>query len=210
MRPARAFAFRPMGIALLAFLALAPFSAAQADIYTYVDARGITHFSNVPDNKLYRLIVETQREGGDTPMRSRPVQTILADKQRLSPLVEETARNYQVDPALLHAVITAESGYNPRAVSRKGAEGLMQLMPETARRYGVADSFDPAQNIRGGAKYLKYLLQLFDNDTELAVAAYNAGEKAVAKHGNRIPPYPETLAYVPKVMKLHRKYQSVL
>lgn len=199
-----------MGIALLAWLALAPFSAARADIYTYVDARGITHFSNVPDNSLYRLIVETQREGGDTPMRSRPAQTILADKQRFNPLVEESARTYQVDAALLHAVITAESGYNPRAVSRKGAAGLMQLMPDTARRYGVENSFDPAQNIRGGTQYLRDLLQMFGNNMELAVAAYNAGEKAVANHGNRIPPYRETLAYVPKVMKLHKKYQSIL
>lgn len=195
---------------LIACLFLAPFSIARADIYKYIDARGITHFSNVPDNTLYRLIVETQRGGGSAPMRSRPAQAILADKQRFAPLVEETARAYQVDSALLHAVITAESGYNPRAVSRKGAEGLMQLMPDTARRYGVADSFDPAQNIRGGAQYLRDLLRMFGNDMELAVAAYNAGEKAVMKHGNRIPPYRETLAYVPKVMKLQRKYQSIL
>lgn len=199
----------PMRFLLLAML-LAPFSAVRADIYTYTDAKGITHFSNVPDNKLYRLILETQRQGGDSPMRSRPVQAILADKQRFAPLVEETARAYQVDSALLHAVITAESGYNPRAVSKKGAQGLMQLMPETARRYGVADSFDPAQNIRGGARYLRDLLQMFGNNMELAVAAYNAGEKAVANYGNRIPPYRETLAYVPKVMKLQRKYQSIL
>lgn len=197
-------------ILLVACLFLAPFSIARADIYKYTDARGITHFSNVPDNTLYRLIVETQRAGGSTPMRSRPAQAILADKQRFAPLVEETARAYQVDSALLHAVITAESGYNPRAVSRKGAEGLMQLMPDTARRYGVADSFDPAQNIRGGARYLRDLLQMFGNNMELAVAAYNAGEKAVMKHGYRIPPYRETLAYVPKVMKLQRKYQSIL
>ena len=199
-----------MRILLLTFLALAPFSAAQADIYTYKDAGGITHFSNVPDNKHYRVIVEAQRESGDTSLSARPVQTILADQKRFTPLVEESARTYQVDSALLHAVITAESGYNPKAVSRKGAEGLMQLMPETAKRYGVENSFDPAQNIRGGAQYLRDLLKMFNNDMELAVAAYNAGEKAVANHGNSIPPYRETLAYVPKVMKLHKKYQAIL
>lgn len=205
MHPARTI----MGIALLAWLALAPFSAAQADIYTYVDARGVTHFSNVPDNKHYRLIAETRRDGGASTL-ARSGQTMVADRKRFTPLVEESARAFQVDPALLHAVITAESGYNPRAVSSKGAAGLMQLMPDTARRYGVENSFDPAQNIRGGTQYLRDLLQMFGNNMELAVAAYNAGEKAVANHGNRIPPYRETLAYVPKVMKLHKKYQSIL
>lgn len=204
----RSAIMRRMKHLLLGLLALIPFSAAQADIYTYTDAKGIMHFSNSPDRKEYHLLVATQDSGAGTP--SRPAAISQADKKRFAPLVEETGRAYQVDPALLHAVITAESGYNPRAVSRKGAGGLMQLMPDTARRYGVDDVFDPAQNIRGGAQYLRDLLKMFDNNMELAVAAYNAGEKAVMNNGNHIPPYRETLAYVPKVLKLHRKYQSTL
>jgi soluble lytic murein transglycosylase-like protein len=107
-------------------------------------------------------------------------------------------------------VITAESGYNAAAVSRAGAQGLMQLMPQTAKRYEVADSFDPEQNIRGGARYLRDLLDLFGNDLELAIAAYNAGENAVLRHGRKVPPYRETLAYVPKVIGLYDKYRGML
>lgn len=194
----------------LALLALS--APAAADIYSYTDAGGIAHFSNVPDNKNYKIIVVTQRAenrpaGGAA---SPPVQLGQAGKSRFAPLVEEAARAHQVDAALLHAVITAESGYNPAAVSNKGAVGLMQLMPETARRYGVENSFDPAQNIHGGTRYLSDLLQMFNNNLELAVAAYNAGENAVIRHGYSIPPYRETLAYVPKVLKLQKKYRSVL
>jgi soluble lytic murein transglycosylase-like protein len=118
--------------------------------------------------------------------------------------VQEAARTYELEPALLHAVISVESGYNPKAKSRKGASGLMQLMPDTARRYGVADIFDPAQNVRAGARYLRDLLRMFNNDMKLALAAYNAGENAVIRHG-RIPPYQETVAYVPKVLAFYKK-----
>jgi soluble lytic murein transglycosylase-like protein len=117
---------------------------------------------------------------------------------------------YQLDEALLHAVIAAESGYNSHIVSRKGAVGLMQLMPDTAKRYKVKNSFDPAQNIHAGAQYLSSLLAQFDNNTQLALAAYNAGENNVPKYGGRIPPFPETIAYVPKVMDLYQKYRQEL
>lgn len=188
--------------------ALAP--SARADIYTYTDASGIVHFSNVPDDKNAKLVVAMQRnESRSESPRSQP-QVSQAGKNRYAPLVEEAARTYQVDAALVHAVISAESGYNPAAVSNKGAVGLMQLMPDTARRYGVANSLDPEQNIRGGTKYLSYLLQMFNNNLELAVAAYNAGENAVIRNGYSIPPYRETLAYVPKVLKLQKKYRSLL
>lgn len=181
-----------------------------ADIYTYTDASGIVHFSNVPDNKNYKIVVASQRDDGRSEPPRDQVRVGQAGKSRFAPLVEAAARAYQVDAALLHAVISAESGYNPAAVSSKGAVGLMQLMPETARRYGVGNSFDPEQNIHGGTKYLSDLLQMFNNNIELAVAAYNAGENAVIRHGYSIPPYRETLAYVPKVMKLQKKYRSVL
>ena len=113
-----------------------------------------------------------------------------------------------ISPALIHAVISAESGYNPFARSRKGAAGLMQLMPETAKRYGVKNRLDPAQNISGGARYLRDLIRMFNNDVQLAIAAYNAGENAVVRAGNRIPPYSETMTYVPRVMTYYRKYRA--
>ncbi|MBZ0104726.1 MAG: lytic transglycosylase domain-containing protein [Sulfuricella denitrificans] len=194
-------------------MCMLPFSA-KADIYHYTDAKGIVHFSNVPDNRQYRLIIATQSgESRQTVAASAsraPAQVSRAGKARFSSLVEDAARTHQVDPALLHAVITAESGYNPAAVSRKGAIGLMQLMPETAQRYGVENSYDPAQNINGGTRYLSDLLQMFNNNIELAVAAYNAGENAVIRHGYSIPPYRETLAYVPRVLNLQKRYRSVL
>ena len=183
--------------------ALAP--SAEADVYAYTDDNGIVHFSNTRDNRNSRVVVAVQRD--ENISKSSLSQ---AGKNRFASFVEAAARTYQVDAALLHAVISAESDYNPAAVSNKGAVGLMQLMPETARRYGVENSLDPEQNIRGGTKYLSYLLQLFDNNSKLAVAAYNAGENAVIRHGYNVPPYRETLGYVPKVLELQKKYRSVL
>lgn len=199
-----------MKFLLLTILLFALVPSAEADIYTYTDASGIVHFSNAPDNKNSKVVVAAQRDENRSELPRGQVQVSQAGKNRFAPLVEAAARTYRVDAALLHAVISAESGYNPAAVSNKGAVGLMQLMPETAKRYGVRNSFDPAQNIYGGAKYLSDLLQLFDNNLELAVAAYNAGENAVIRHGYSIPPYRETLAYVPKVLKLQKKYLSAL
>ncbi len=194
-------------------LAMFAFSApVAADIFSYTDANGVVHFSNVPDNRQYKLVVASQGSASkpDMAVSGTPASFNRAGKDRFAPIVAEAARAHQVDAALLHAVITAESGYNPSAVSHKGAVGLMQLMPETARRYGVENSLDPAQNIQGGTRYLSDLLQMFNNNIELAVAAYNAGENAVIRHGYSIPPYRETLAYVPKVLKLQKKYRSVL
>jgi soluble lytic murein transglycosylase-like protein len=114
--------------------------------------------------------------------------------------VEDAARQYGLDPYLLHAIIKVESGYNPRALSAKGARGLMQLMPETVRRFGVSDAFNPRENVRGGAEYMKWLLEIFHGDVELALAGYNAGEQAVIRAGYRIPAYGETRNYVPKVL----------
>lgn len=155
--------------------------------------------------RLVRTIVVTPRV-----IQPRVVDTQAAATVNASPaapsatvpeLVEATARKYDVDPLLVHSVISVESGYNPYAVSPKGAQGLMQLMPGTARRFGVSNSFDPAENIEGGVRYLKYLSTLFPNDPRLAVAAYNAGEGAVWKYNYQIPPYAETEQYVYKVAK---------
>jgi len=124
-----------------------------------------------------------------------------ADRKHYTPLISAVAKEHKLDPALLHAVITVESGYNAKARSPKGAIGLMQLMPDTARRYEVADIWDPRDNLRGGARYLRDLLAAFNNNLSLALAAYNAGEGAVAHYGNKIPPFAETLAYVPRVLQ---------
>lgn len=205
------FTLSPRLAARLAVLlpALLLTNGAWADIYAFKDADGTLHFSNVPQDKRYALLMRTPKEAparadSSAPAGERSVRPAPAiDPQlraRVAGLIDDTARTLNMDAALLHAVIAVESGYNPSAVSPKGAIGLMQLMPATARRYGVADPYDPAQNIRGGAQYLRDLMSRFDNDLKLTLAAYNAGEQAVARYGNTIPPYKETLNYVPRVM----------
>jgi soluble lytic murein transglycosylase-like protein len=138
-----------------------------------------------------------------TPRMVTPVAPDSQDTREMEPqvaeLVETTAKKYEVDPLLVHSVIQVESAYNPYAVSHKGAQGLMQLMPGTARRFGVKNTFDTRENIEGGVRYLKYLDSLFPNDVRLTLAAYNAGEGAVWKYRNNIPPYRETEQYVYKV-----------
>jgi soluble lytic murein transglycosylase-like protein len=119
---------------------------------------------------------------------------------RLAPMIEKVAQETSISPHLLHAVISVESGYDAKAVSRKGAQGLMQLMPQTAQRFGVRNALDPAENVRGGALYLKWLLDYFNGDLRLVLASYNAGEVEVVKAGYRIPPFKETRDYVPKVL----------
>lgn len=192
---------RPL-LALALFAGVAGLEPARAGVYVFTDANGVTHYTNVPSMPRY---ADMQRVAyiPITPVRrARP-----ADPARFSPLVEQAAREHRIDKALLHAVIAVESNYDPDAVSRRGAVGLMQLMPQTARRYGVRDSYDPAQNIQGGARYLRDLMGRFNNDLSLTLAAYNAGEEAVAQYGNRIPPYRETRSYVPRVLDYYHRYQ---
>ena len=139
---------------------------------------------------------------------ARPVQIYgNATRALYSSQVLAAAKETSVEPALIHAVISVESGYNPAARSYAGAVGLMQLMPQTAERYGVTNRLDPEQNIRGGARYLRDLKAMFANNLQLVLAAYNAGENAVMKYGKRIPPYRETIAYVPKVMGHYKQLQ---
>ena len=187
-------------------------AAATADIYSYTSEDGSVHFTNVPTDKRFRVVLRTPRDnssgesagisyGGRAPQSFRNYKTYGA-------IVDSAAELAQVDNALVHAVISAESGYNQHAVSPKGATGLMQLMPATARRYGVTNIYDPVQNIQAGARYLRDLLSMFNNDLRLAVAAYNAGENAVIRYGNRIPPYRETMNYVPKVMGYYSQFKS--
>jgi soluble lytic murein transglycosylase-like protein len=146
--------------------------------------------------KLIRVVVSTAQSTAEKPLSA--VQTASAPP--FGAIVERVAAEHSLPVELLHSVIQVESNYNPGAVSPKGAQGLMQLMPETARRFGVPDSFDPIENIQGGAKYLKYLLDLYKGDYPRALAAYNAGEKAVAKYGG-IPPFVETQNYVTQVQR---------
>ena len=129
------------------------------------------------------------------------------ERERYNSYVEQAAREYDVDPALIHAIIGVESGHRAAAVSQKGAIGLMQVMPQTAERFGKVNLFDPEQNIRTGTRYLRMLQQLFKDRLDLVLAAYNAGEHAVARLG-RVPPYPETEAYVGAVTKLYDRYRA--
>lgn len=202
-------ALRPSVLLLLAALAAAP---ARADIYGYVDERGVAHLSNVPLDQRYYLFKKEPRQQSSPgsslviidlarPAPRRTTSVNPAHRKQYAPLISTVAKETGLEPALLHAVITVESGYNPRARSVKGASGLMQLMPDTARRYQVTDIWDPRQNLSAGARYLRDLLAMFNNNLGLALAAYNAGENAVIQHGNKIPPYPETRNYVPAVMQ---------
>jgi soluble lytic murein transglycosylase-like protein len=183
---------------------------AQADIFAFTDDDGTINLSNVPADTRYALMLAAPGQPASTVPASGNLLLDATKQQRYSPLIAEVAQAYQVETALLHAVITAESGYNPGALSKKGAAGLMQLMPDTARRYGVTNPLDPLQNVHGGAQYLRDLLAMFNQDLHLALAAYNAGENAVLRYGNRVPPYRETLSYVPKVLELYRKYRATM
>jgi soluble lytic murein transglycosylase-like protein len=154
---------------------------------------------------------ETDRLAVVVEPEKQPPSTVATRNSRviaLTPLISEAAYTAGIDPALLMAVIDVESGGNAQAVSSKGASGLMQLMPSTAARHGAHDVFDPKQNIAAGAAYLGLLLRQF-GDLSLALAAYNAGEAAVRKYGGRIPPFAETLAYVPRVIDRYQRYRSV-
>lgn len=187
-------------------------SVARADVYTYTAADGSVSLSNVPADNHYSMLVPESSGAVVTSPRPESGRVPLprANKAKYNQIVEAAAHAHDLDAALLHAVISVESHYNPNIVSKKGAVGLMQLMPATAKRFGVADAFDPAQNLDGGAKYLRTLLTLFNSDVSLALAAYNAGENAVIRNGNRIPPYRETRNYVPRVLDYYRQYQVKL
>ena len=182
----------------------------QADIFVFTDDSGTPHFSDVQNDARYELFIHAEQP--DVQVDAIQKAPLIHSKNReiYSPEIKRAASFYQLDEALLHAVIAVESGYDSNVVSNKGAVGLMQLMPATASRYKVKNAFDPAQNIQGGAQYLSKLLVQFDNDIQLALAAYNAGENNVRKYGGHIPPFPETLAYVPKVMDLYQKYRQAL
>lgn len=180
---------------------------ALADIYAYTANDGTVNLSNVPADDRYTVVV---RAPDVVPPRAavEALPPTIAQKVHYDRIVNEVAKTYGLDSALLHAVISVESSYQSNAVSKKGAAGLMQLMPVLARHYGVADPLDPVQNLHGGAKHLRHLLKAYKNDVSLALAAYNSGETAVARHGKRIPPFRETTSYVPRVLGFYRKYRA--
>jgi soluble lytic murein transglycosylase-like protein len=182
--------------------------AAHAEIYGFVDGGRVSVIiSDSPPADSRYILFRKNRPGQFTDMPGGPFGAQAPEPGQYSGHILAAAEETRVDPALIHAVISVESGYNPSARSSAGAVGLMQLMPGTAKRYGVKNRLDPEQNIHGGARYLRDLQVMFDDNLQLVLAAYNAGEQAVMKYGRRIPPYRETAAYVPRVLQLYRKYR---
>jgi soluble lytic murein transglycosylase-like protein len=182
----------------------------HADIYKYVDENGVVCYTNAPLDKKTETVVQEKRSapridnrraGRASARRLRSLSS--ADPADYTAYVREAASKYEIEPDLIRAVIRAESNGDHRAVSRKGAMGLMQLMPQTASDMNVSNPFNPEENIEGGTRYLRYLLEKFNGDITLALAAYNAGPKTVEKYGN-VPPISETIQYVRKVYAYYR------
>jgi soluble lytic murein transglycosylase len=186
-------------IFLIIFLTVCP-TVVHADIYRFVDGEGVVHFTNVQNDERYELYL---REGVKS-LRAAPDPESTAWMMEYA---DRYSRAHNLSPALVRAIIRAESNGNRNAVSRKGAQGMMQLMPFTSKRLKVSDPFDPVENIEGGVKYIKELLGSFSGNVEYAVAAYNAGPAAVRKYGG-IPPYKETRTYVKRVLDYYRQYAS--
>lgn len=196
--------YRIVEISLLSLSFLA--SAQAADIYQSTDASGNIKYATQPLDSSFTLIFK------DVPARVASKRTRPAAQQTLDlePLIQEMAQKHTVDAALIRAVIEVESQFNPLAISGKGAVGPMQLMPATALRYGATDRTDVAQNLNAGVRYLKDLLSQHNGNVALALASYNAGEGTVARYGRRIPPYKETMLYVPAVLSSMQAAQNAL
>jgi len=187
-------------MAVLIIFTIMSGGVARADIYKYVDNDGVLHLTNMPSdhNAKYEMILREKRILFQPDL----------DVNKYDYLISKAADKFRLDSALIKAVIKAESNFNHKAVSPVGAQGLMQLMPATASSMQVEDSFHPEKNIEGGARYLRYLLNTYKGDLTLALAAYNAGEKAVAKYNYNVPPYRETQNYVRRVMNFYRSYSN--
>jgi soluble lytic murein transglycosylase-like protein len=200
--------FRLLALGAVALWLLAP-AIAHCQIYAGTEsATGAVVLSNFRSDEAASVV-----EGTTPPIAPVPIQapaivpripakaaTSVVPTAQMRTLVDAAASRNKLSPALIHAVITAESRYDPRAVSTKGAIGLMQLLPATGRRFGAQDLFSAEQNVSAGAGYLRWLMSMFDGDLELVLAAYNAGEQAVINAGCRVPPYPETQAYVKRIL----------
>lgn len=193
-------------IAPVVFLLILYASPACSDIYKYVDESGVVCYTDSPaGRKTVRVLKETQ--GTEKQMKAADNASSSAMSQDYSGYVRQAAAKYEIEPELIHAVIKAESNGNQRAVSRKGAMGLMQLMPSTAYDMNVVNPFNPEENIEGGTKYLRQLLEKFNGDLTLALAAYNAGPKTVEKYRD-VPPISETKQYVKKIISLFKGKSS--
>jgi soluble lytic murein transglycosylase len=168
---------------------------AMADIYMYIDSEGVLHFTNLPTATDYKLYIKEMPQA----------RAALADSNHYDALIGEASRTYDLSFSLIKAIIRAESAFNPKAVSSKGALGLMQIMPENLESLKVDDPFNPKQNIMGGSRYFKSLLERFEGKVPLALAAYNAGPATVETYRD-VPPYQETKAYVQRVMKFFHAY----
>ncbi len=187
--------------AVLGLLTIVPLmvvpSPVRADIYMYRDANGVLHFTNVPASAEYRLYIRS----------SRPRFKAQPGTKKFDGIIQDAARRYGVDFSLLKAIIRAESSFDPQAISRKGARGLMQIMPQNFQTLDIQDPFDPQQNIMGGARYFRSLLDRYQGKVALTLAAYNAGPTAVDRY-RRIPPYAETQNYVEKVLRYYKHYKN--
>ena len=200
---------------LLMLLSLALCQQSMADVYKFIDSHGSVFYTDKPRSDLYQRIIKSIPHTVPILKEAPPVDDdidalslghlITPNKNSFDRFIDQTAYKHQVDARLVRAVIETESAYNVTAQSPKGAVGLMQLMPDTAKRFGVMDRNNPHQNVDGGTRYLKYLINLFKPNLGLALAAYNAGENAVLRNNNRIPPYPETQNYVRQVLSLYRQ-----
>ncbi|MEN6623766.1 MAG: transglycosylase SLT domain-containing protein [Smithella sp.] len=173
---------------------------AFADIYKYVDEEGVLHLTNVPTNPKAKYVLIMKEK--------RILLRYDIDVNKFDQFISNSSNKHNIDPALVRAVIKAESNFNHRAVSPVGAQGLMQLMPATASQLQVDDAFHPEKNIEGGVRYLSYLLKLYHGNLTLALAAYNAGEGAVAKYHYQVPPYRETRNYVKKVLSFYNSFSK--
>ena len=199
---------------IIFLIALTLPAAVLADIYVYVDEHGVSHYTNVPTSSRYKPIrlgrLNTPSPAGSRAgnIRSRGYKTtITKNPADFDHHIRQAALSQMVDPLLIKAIIKTESNFDQNAVSTSGAVGLMQLMPETARDMRVGNPFDPAQNIYGGTRYFRNLLNSYDGDLALSLAAYNAGPGRVAKNGP-LPKIPETREYVRRVIQLYRSYQQ--
>ncbi len=197
------------GVVLIIAIVLSPLflSNARADFYKYVDADGVMHITNVPTSTKYKWMMREKKTYAVKTAAYYKAGPYSGNKNAYADIIEESAARYGIDASLVKAVVKAESDFRVDAVSAAGARGLMQLMPDTAATLGVKDIHDPEENIDGGTRHLRRLLNAFDWDLKLALAAYNAGEKAVEKYG-AVPPYEETRDYVKRVLYYYRQYKD--
>jgi hypothetical protein len=210
---------KPVTLSLLLICSMLANTHVYADIYMYTDKKGNAHFTEKKVDHKYRMILSSDSNELPSTFKTKgwkqknynnvhvPRNKTLQNKYH--PIIVQAAEKYNLEASFIHAVITAESAYQNKAISTAGAQGLMQLMPVTAQRFGVDDPFDPQQSIHAGSKYLYKLLKEFKSK-ELALAAYNAGEGTVRRYNKQIPPYPETQKYVEKVMDFYWYYKDNL